>query len=725
MIPAKCISSFNTMIRILFFTLGLLCSLPGFSQESILDSLQKELEMAKSDKARLSILIELSDQLFVKDSKKAQEYAEEALELSQQLGNLPAQAESQYFLAYIYYFLYREQEALGATIACDSLCKQTGDRNLQADVLYIQGVIHMALGNLEEAKTSYKQCQEVGESAGHPGAQINALKGLGDLHETEGEYQLALEKYQQALEIALKDGTTRATGVAYNDIGRIYDQMGDYDRGLENYLKGLFLAEENNHPRVAAALSGNIASIHFFQQNYEKAREYARVSIRQNEILGNRKGVGTSLQTIGNTFYNEANNEEALIYFLQVRDIMEEIENKRGLSFAYFNLGKTYNQLLDLEKALFYHQKSLKLREELGYKVGMAGSYRALGRIEMESKNYQKALPHLSLALSMAEEAGAMQDVNESYEALSEYYMWLGDFKQAYAYQKRYAETKDSLFNEDRNEQIANMQTRYETQKKEKALLESKNQLLAERADKTRLRNQRNSILGGGLGLAILGFFGFQLNKARRQRNEKIAFAEALIFAQEAERRRIARDLHDGIGQSLLIIKRQMAANQEASLENQELIAETLEEVRAISRDLHPSQLEKFGLTAAIEEALRKIERSSDLFVSKEIENIDQLVPSAAQIHLFRTVQESLSNIVKHADATAAKVTIQSTEKEVLIKIQDNGKGFDHELAIVTSKSLGLRTMQERISSIGGKLTINPGPSNGTAIDIRIPTNTS
>jgi signal transduction histidine kinase len=237
---------------------------------------------------------------------------------------------------------------------------------------------------------------------------------------------------------------------------------------------------------------------------------------------------------------------------------------------------------------------------------------------------------------------------------------------------------------------------------------------------KSKPKKQRNGIIGGGIILTILSVFGVQFNKVRRERNDKIAFAEALIFAQENERKRIARNLHDGVGQSLLLLKKQMEYSVENTLENQEMIAETLEEVRTISRDLHPFQLEKFGLTAAITETIQKVANSSEVFVSKEIENIDELVPKSSQIHIFRTVQEALNNVVKHSEATAVKVSIQIDEQEVLIQIMDNGKGFDYELAMVKQKSLGLKTMFERIAAIGGKLTIRPGEAKGTVVEVRL-----
>ncbi|MFK7806725.1 MAG: sensor histidine kinase [Saprospiraceae bacterium] len=267
---------------------------------------------------------------------------------------------------------------------------------------------------------------------------------------------------------------------------------------------------------------------------------------------------------------------------------------------------------------------------------------------------------------------------------------------------------------------ITEIEVKYKTAEKEKQILQQKNDILELESTNAKIQKQKNYIMAGGLLFSLLGFFGYRFNKVRKDRNDKKEFAEALIFAQEEERKRIARDLHDGVGQSLLLIKNQLRTTAEVTLENQQMISDTLEEVRSISRDLHPFQLDKFGLTATINDTLLKIEKSTELFITKEIEDIDKVLNPKSEIHLYRTIQEALSNIVKHAQATAAKVSIKNEANQIRVTIQDNGKGFDLELAVVTSKSLGIRTMHERISAIGGTLKIEAGASGGTVLKIVI-----
>jgi signal transduction histidine kinase len=274
------------------------------------------------------------------------------------------------------------------------------------------------------------------------------------------------------------------------------------------------------------------------------------------------------------------------------------------------------------------------------------------------------------------------------------------------AYDKKIGDTE-------RNKALGEVEAKYQNEKRLKEILQLKE-------NNKRIARQRNLIVGGVLLITLFGFIMFQFLKIRKDRKDKIAFAEALIFAQEEERKRIARDLHDGIGQSLLLMKKQLISTHTVTVANQQLITDTLEEVRSISKDLHPLQLEKFGLTTAIEDMIAKVEKSTNLFVTMEIENIDANFTNKTDIHVFRAIQEALNNIVKHANATAAKVIIENKEKETLITVLDNGKGFDHELAITKSKSLGLKTMYERLASIGGKMKITKNEPSGTRVEFRV-----
>lgn len=212
-----------------------------------------------------------------------------------------------------------------------------------------------------------------------------------------------------------------------------------------------------------------------------------------------------------------------------------------------------------------------------------------------------------------------------------------------------------------------------------------------------------------------------QMFKFKKEKNDKKAFAEALINAQEEERKRIARDLHDGVGQSLLFMKKQMVSQHEVTVENQQLISQTLEEVRAISRDLHPFQLEKFGLKSALQSVILNVEKSSNIFVSNLLINEVDDLPSRSKIQVFRAVQEAFNNIMKHSKASAAKLSISDLGIYLEITIQDNGIGFDSDVIKSPTNSLGLRTIKECMDSIKGKFTIQKNEPSGTILTFKVP----
>ena len=151
------------------------------------------------------------------------------------------------------------------------------------------------------------------------------------------------------------------------------------------------------------------------------------------------------------------------------------------------------------------------------------------------------------------------------------------------------------------------------------------------------------------------------------------------------------------------------------------LVSDALEEVRSISRGLHPVQLERLGLTAAIEEMIDKVDKIGSIFISDEIEPIDGLLNETSEIHMYRIIQESLNNIIKHAKADSAKLVIRKKAKAIEIEIQDNGVGFDYSKKLITGKSIGLTSLNERTKYLNGEFHIKSSKTTGTVVSFIIP----
>ncbi|MCO6360989.1 ATP-binding protein [Roseivirga pacifica] len=217
------------------------------------------------------------------------------------------------------------------------------------------------------------------------------------------------------------------------------------------------------------------------------------------------------------------------------------------------------------------------------------------------------------------------------------------------------------------------------------------------------------------LVVVVSYYFIRQANKARALGQH---YSRSLLKVQEEERMRISRDLHDSVGQQLILLKNQANASRDQQMVKN--VSATLEEVRSITRNLHPVVLSRLGLTAALEELIRKLDENTEVFFAIELENIDGLFDGDEELNLYRIIQEALNNIVKHANAVSAKLTIVSKKNKVLINIQDNGKGFSIEDEQQSSSSLGLKTLQERMAMLKGKVRIESGDL-GTQIVLEIP----
>jgi signal transduction histidine kinase len=203
--------------------------------------------------------------------------------------------------------------------------------------------------------------------------------------------------------------------------------------------------------------------------------------------------------------------------------------------------------------------------------------------------------------------------------------------------------------------------------------------------------------------------------EAARQAEVQAAFTQQLFAETEAERARIARDLHDGISHELLGLKRSsLTDNNEAA----QKVDGVIESIRQISRNLHPVMLDSIGLQLSIETFCEQFAEAHNIFINYNID-YSKVLDKNTELQVFRIIQEALTNAAKHAHAQAADVSMSDYNNGVLLKIQDNGKGFEVEKILNSGKSFGLQSIIERAKIINTKAEINSTPK-GTIIELKI-----
>ncbi|MBI3195774.1 MAG: hypothetical protein HYZ34_15105 [Ignavibacteriae bacterium] len=222
-----------------------------------------------------------------------------------------------------------------------------------------------------------------------------------------------------------------------------------------------------------------------------------------------------------------------------------------------------------------------------------------------------------------------------------------------------------------------------------------------------------------------------RISKFKRKQRAQQEFSRKLIEGQEQERKRIAHELHDSLGQNLILIKnnadlgllqsnRYEQGIKQKFDEISSIASEVLKETKNISYNLRPYQLESLGLTQTLETTLAQIEKSTSLVITKKIDDINALVKKENEIHLYRIIQECMNNILKHSNATGATIEIRKLEKEIVVSVHDNGKGLISEQPN-SHQGLGHRGIEERVRILDGKFIITSSPNAGTSIIIHIP----
>jgi signal transduction histidine kinase len=267
--------------------------------------------------------------------------------------------------------------------------------------------------------------------------------------------------------------------------------------------------------------------------------------------------------------------------------------------------------------------------------------------------------------------------------------------------------------------------------------------LMRSPADAVQLRSpprwtwKEAAILTSGVLIILAGaLFRIYLSRRRleKQQAAQFAFSRQILQSQESERRRIAANLHDSLGQSLLVIKNQARLAEQSVSDNgmvqqrldeiSNITSQAIEEVRQITHDLRPYQLDRLGLTQAIRAVIQRVSENSTILFASHVDDIDGLFNQESEIHVYRIVQECLNNIIKHSGAVEAAVVIKKQATAISLSFRDNGRGFDASAAGSSGgldAGYGLNGIAERARILGGKLSVDSHPGEGADLAVIIP----
>lgn len=549
----------------------------------------------------------------------------------------------------------------------------------------------------------------------------------------KGDYQESILKFNRCVTIFKQFGEIQLLSKTYNDLGRSLSQIGKSEDALKSYFLSVVISKQINDSLSLAKTYKNIGALYEEQKDFDKAMQFYNSSFTIARQTNNLILMADCENNMGVVFEQQIKYKKALLMYSKALEIYKSKNDNQKISMVLNNLAIIYKCLKKYPQAIKNYEAALILSEKLGDKFMVAANQNNLGNVYILTGNYNKALELCMLANKNAKAINANEVNIESYDGVSIAYEKLNKFTDAIKYRKLYEKEKDKFINTDRNKQLAEIQTKYETQKKTDEIIllnqESKIRNFKIKHQELLIKSKNYQILAFVIfvnGLFIIAFFWKKSQKFKHiLENEKI-----INQTEEQERLRIAKDIHDDLGSGLtkinflseIILQKTLHLPDIRS--SSEAVKETavkmIDNMRDLIWALNPDNTKVANLLA------RMREYSTDYLEDYPIEtqnhfpqNLPQTpITKEAHRELFMVVKESFNNIVKYSKATKVLFTAKIEFDYLKFIINDNGVGFNIDTVI---KGNGLRNMQSRLASIDGTCTINSNNKRGTEIIIEVP----
>ncbi len=616
---------------------------------------------------------------------------------------------------------------------------KTAPRDTSKTLLYQKIGGHFNVTQLDSAKAFFEKgitlSKELNFDKGH---WIN-LNGLGNYHERKTQYDSAMAYYNEALELVEKTNSTKGFAIVLNNIATIHIRKGDYEKALEFLFEALEAEETLNNQNGIAQAYNNIGVVYYYTQDFDKTTFYLTKALEIQEGLGNYDGLINGYNNIGAIYDYQKKFEEAIASYTKGLEIAKTIKDRKMEATQLSNIAVAYSNKGDFANAERIFEQAVALRKEIKDYNGEAFSYIGFGQMYLNQGQLGKAKNLLDQALSLSEKHDLKLVKKEALGALISYAETRKDYQKANEYLYQFVAVKDSILNEEKAKAITEMETKYETEKKEKEIAAQRAQL----AEKELEVERKNLLVYGGFSLALLlALMGYLLYNQQKLKNRQLKkeselkTALAKIETQnklQEQRLRISRDLHDNIGSQLTFIISSLDNLKFGFPKMEQKLSEKLSGIGAFTTqtiyelrdtiwamnktDISFEDLQS-RITNFIDQA--KVAASGIQFqfqYGKEI-NPQYTFSSVAGINIYRVIQEAVNNAIKYASPQTVKVVIEEVENAFQIVIQDDGKGFNEKEVAMGN---GLHNMQKRARELGGTLQIISEEGSGSTIQLTVP----
>jgi two-component system NarL family sensor kinase len=542
------------------------------------------------------------------------------------------------------------------------------------------------------------------------------------------------------------------------------------------YMKADSLLSRFRRPEAYRFRAAAYKSYAALIQREDNEKQYINLLFKKCIPLAQQSGddglIGLCYSGIAGIFVNNRQFNKATEYLYKAIPLLKRPRYQSGLADAYISLAKNYllqekpvlaKPMLDSAKAImspyptfsywvdYYSSEGMYFRkikkhenaiQSLDKGIALANElrkYYEMGELNvqkyhiyMAQKQYKKAADVMLYNIQNPVIKYTNNRLGQFYD-LSEAYKELEDFPNAYKWLSKSLVLLDSMYDARMLTDVSELEAKYRAAEKQKKIVE----LEAGRQKAT----FTNWLLGSAsITLLIVTLFliyyyrsnrklakqkelNYQQQLKEAEQQQKLSFAEALLTGEERERQRVARDLHDGLGGMLSGIKIKLSGQARAGAD-QNLdgvilqLDHSVSELRRIARNMMPESLLKLGLETALLD-LCELLMSDQTQISFQAYDIRKDMPAIIQANIYRIVQETLTNAVRHAQASKIILQCSQNGNTFLITIEDNGTGFDAEAAL-KAEGMGFSNIKSRVDYLKGKMDIESAINEGTSINIEL-----
>lgn len=520
----------------------------------------------------------------------------------------------------------------------------------------------------------------------------------------------------------------KGLGLYERALGKQNDVKGNYSEALKHYNNAITLLKKAGGDPFELAYA-YVLSAFVLNNNglTNKCLGVLNEALPYATATKNKNNLCWIYDFLGDYNYYDSfgirNYKKALYYYREVEKNIPyttsptlKADNPHGLANAYMKLG-------DEKRANEYRDKALEIAKLYNNRVVIFATYADLADIYQQRKQYDKAIEYRKASLEYARQSGwkEMESRAESYIYTT--YKLAGDYQNALRYFEVHKAHEDSLGRFSVQKAYNELQTKYESEKQQLRITDLENE---------KLLQTRNFLIGlSVLGILLTGFILWS-NRRLTTKNEELKtknreIESALLKGQTIERKRVASELHDNLNTKIAALRWRLEALDtskypEADQKIHAAVVQSLEDVyadiRLISHNLLPPELETHGISVAFQKLIEKINSNTKTVFHLVTDNLTERLNPKIEYQLYSIALELVNNVLKHAQAQQVWMSLSKNEESVSLTVSDDGVGFQQKQS---PEGVGLRNISSRVEALQGKWQVESKPNSGTKITVEVP----